>query len=82
MIKMMIAFIRDYFRYKEEVKKHDKWIKKFVRIKGYDINPNKMLYTNLKIWLAEMEKTHRKGKLSKPMDDIASGRDGIQLSFF
>ena len=29
MIKMMIAFIRDYFRYKEEVKKHDKWIKKF-----------------------------------------------------
>jgi len=32
--------------------------------------------------LAEMEKTHRKGKLSKPMDDIASGREGMQLSFF
>jgi DNA mismatch repair protein MutS len=32
--------------------------------------------------LAEMESTHRKGKLSKPMDDIASNREGIQLSFF
>ncbi len=32
--------------------------------------------------LKEMEKTHRKGKLSKPMDDIASNREGIQLSFF
>ncbi len=32
--------------------------------------------------LAEMEKTHRKGKLSKPMDDIANNREGMQLSFF
>jgi DNA mismatch repair protein MutS len=32
--------------------------------------------------LAEMEKTHRKGKLSKPMNDIATGREGMQLSFF
>ncbi len=32
--------------------------------------------------LAEMEKTHRKGELSKSMDDIASGREGLQLSFF
>ncbi len=55
MIKMMIAFIRDYFRYKQDVKRHDKWIKKYARIKGYDLNPNKMLYVNLKIWLAEME---------------------------
>ncbi|NPA35307.1 MAG: DNA mismatch repair protein MutS [Chlorobi bacterium] len=32
--------------------------------------------------LAELEKTHRKGELSKPMEDIAGNREGMQLSFF
>jgi DNA mismatch repair protein MutS len=32
--------------------------------------------------LAELEDTHRKGKLSKPIDDIATKREGMQLSFF
>ncbi len=32
--------------------------------------------------LGELENTHRKGELSKPMDDISNHRDGMQLSFF
>ena len=72
MIKMMIAFIRDYFKYKDEVKKHDKWIKKYANLKGYDINPNVMLYTNLKIWLAEMKGIY--GKQYCPCFDPSGDR--------
>jgi len=32
--------------------------------------------------LAEMEKTHRQGKHSKSMDEVANNREGMQLSFF
>ena len=54
MIKMMLAFAKDYFKYKKEVKKQAKWIVKYAEKKGYDVNPNKMIYTNLKVWLSEM----------------------------
>ena len=32
--------------------------------------------------LKEMEDTHRKGQLSKPISNIAKNREGLQLSFF
>ncbi len=55
MVKMMIAFVKDFFKYKKDIKRQDKWIGKYTAKKGYDINPNKMISTNLKIWLSEME---------------------------
>lgn len=60
MISMMKEFYLDYKRYRQEIKKHDAWIKKYARQKGYRINPHWMFYTNLKIWLAESEKTFGK----------------------
>lgn len=55
MIKMMISFFKDYFKYKREIKKQTKWINRYAEKKNYTINPNKMISTNLKIWLSEME---------------------------
>ena len=56
----MIAFLKDLFKYRKEIKKQDKWIKKFIAQNNYDINPNKMISTNLKIWLSEMEGIYNK----------------------
>lgn len=56
MLKMMLEFIRDVFKYRRELKKHDVWIKKYAEKKGYSINPHWMFYTNLKLWLIESEK--------------------------
>lgn len=53
MLKMMISFFSDYFRFRGHLKTHDQWIQKFARIKGYSINPSWMFYTNLKIWMEE-----------------------------
>jgi ferredoxin-thioredoxin reductase catalytic subunit len=55
MIKMMISFGKDYFKYKEEIKKQSKWIDKYISKKNYEVNPSPMMSTNLKIWLCEME---------------------------
>lgn len=56
MLKMMVNFFSDYLRYRDELKKHDAWIRKFAANKGYSINPHWMFYTNLKIWLVESER--------------------------
>jgi DNA mismatch repair protein MutS len=32
--------------------------------------------------LGQLENTHRKDSLSKPLDNISTGREGMQLSFF
>lgn len=69
----MISFFKDYFRYKEEIKKQTKWIKKYAENKNYDINPNKMISTNLKIWLSEMEGIY--GKRLCPCFDPSGGKE-------
>lgn len=56
MLKMMVNFFSDYFRYRDELKKQDRWIKKFAAKKDYSVNPHWMFYTNLRIWLIESEK--------------------------
>ncbi len=56
----MIGFFKDYFKYKEDIKKQDKWIQKFATQKNYAVNPSWMISTNLEIWLSEMEKTFGK----------------------
>jgi len=60
MYRMMIAFFKDFFKYRTEIKKQDKWMQKYISKKNYDINPNKMISTNLKIWLSEMEGIYNK----------------------
>ena len=60
MIKMMIAFFKDYFKYKNDIDKQSKWIEQYAEKKNYAVNPNKMIATNLKIWLSEMEGIYSK----------------------
>ncbi len=60
MLPMMRGFIADYVRYRQEVRRHDAWIKRYTQKKGYRCNPHWMFYTNLKIWIAESEQTFGK----------------------
>jgi len=60
MIRMMISFIKDYFKYKQEIIKQTKWINRYAKKQNYVVNPNKMILTNLKIWLSEMEGIYEK----------------------
>lgn len=55
MIPMMKEFFSSAFKYRKEIKKHDKWIDKYISQKGFSKNPHWMFYTNLKIWLVESE---------------------------
>jgi len=69
----MISFFKDYFKYRKEIKKQTKWINKYADKKNYDINPSKMISTNLKIWLTEMEGTY--GKRLCPCFDPSGGKE-------
>ncbi len=60
MIKMMIAFFRDFFVMRPKIKKQKTWMKKFADKKGYQLNPNWMMFTNLAMWVTEMEDTFGK----------------------
>ena len=60
MLKMMIGFMKDYWKYRNGVKKQHRWITKFTRQKGYALNPNLMMSKNLEVWLSEMEATFGK----------------------
>ncbi len=57
MLKMMLAFLKDFFKYRPQIKKQKAWMKKYIIPKGYAINPSWMMSTNLSIWLTEMEDT-------------------------
>jgi len=73
MIKMMISFFKDYLKYKREIKKQTKWINNYAKKKNYDINPNPMIATNLKIWLSEMEGIY--GKRLCPCFEPSGGKE-------
>lgn len=57
MLKMMIGFFKDLWKYRHQVKKQDKWMKKYIAQKNYALNPSWMMSTNLQIWASEMEAT-------------------------
>lgn len=57
MLKMMIGFFKDLWKYRHQVKKQDKWMQKYIEQKNYALNPSWMMTTNLKIWVSEMEAT-------------------------
>ncbi len=60
MINMMIGFFKDYFKYKEQAKKQQRWLEKYCEQKNYALNPSWMMTTNLKSNLCEMEATFGK----------------------
>lgn len=60
MLKMMIGFMKDYWKYRDAVKKQHRWIVKYAAQKGYAINPSLMMSKNLEVWLSEMEATFGK----------------------
>lgn len=60
MLNMMIGFFKDLWKYREKVKKQDKWMQKYIAKNNYALNPSWMMSTNLKIWLSEMEATFSK----------------------
>ena len=60
MLKMMIGFFKDLWKYRNQVKKQDKWMQKYIVQKKYALNPSWMMTTNLQIWLSEMEATFGK----------------------
>lgn len=60
MLKMMIAFFKDFFNYRPQIKKQKAWMQKYIAKKGYALNPDWMMSTNLSIWLTEMEDTFGK----------------------
>lgn len=55
MLQMMKSFFSDWRRYRGELGKHDAWIRKHAASRGWSVNPRFMLYTNLKLWLADAE---------------------------
>ncbi len=57
MLKMMIGFFKDLWKYRHQVKKQDRWMKKYIVQKNYALNPSWMMSTNLQIWVSEMEAT-------------------------
>ena len=60
MLKMMIGFMKDYWKYRDAVKKQHRWIVKYAAQKNYALNPNPMMSKNLEVWLSEMEATFGK----------------------
>ncbi len=78
MIRMMIGFFKDFFKYKKDIKRQDKWIKKYVEQKNYDLNSNPMISTNLKIWLSEIEGIY--GKRLCPCFDPSGGKKKTMLT--
>lgn len=55
MLPMMKNFVRDWRSYRGSLPEQDRWIRKFATQRGYSVNPRWMVYTNLKLWLADSE---------------------------
>ncbi len=76
MLKMMLAFFKDVFKYRRHIRKEKAWIQKYISKKGYSLNPDWMMRTNLEIWLAEMEEIFGKRYCPcfEPSGDSAADR--------
>lgn len=55
-LRMMAPFVLDLWREREGLRRQDRWIRKFAAKKGYRVNPRRMLYANLRLWLVETER--------------------------
>ncbi len=52
-IKMYRDFVRGWWKYRKRLQHDDAWIRKYAAAKGLRVNPHRMFYTNLKIWIEE-----------------------------
>lgn len=59
-LKMYRDFFKGFWRYRERLKKDDQWIHKYAAAKGLRVNPHKMFYTNLKIWIEKNRDLYEK----------------------
>ncbi|SFV61803.1 Rubredoxin [hydrothermal vent metagenome] len=57
MLGMMIAFFKDLWKFRVEVKKQGTWMQKYIKKNNYALNPDLMMTTNLKVWISEMQAT-------------------------
>ncbi len=55
MLAMMRGFANDFRRYRGSLRHQDTWIRRYAANKGYQVNPRWMVYTNLKLWMADSE---------------------------
>ena len=53
MIPMMKNFARDFMSYRGSLKSQDAWIRRYAANNNLSVNPRWMVYTNLKLWLAD-----------------------------
>lgn len=58
MLAMMKGFLADFRRYRHQLRHHDTWVRRYASAKGYQVNPRWMVYTNLKLWLADSEEMY------------------------
>lgn len=77
LLKMMKSFFKDLWKYRREIKKQSRWIRKFAKNNGYKANPNWMMNANLRLWLVESEKVFGKRYCPcfEPSDDPALNND-------
>lgn len=52
-LKMYRDFFAGWWKYRERLKRDERWIHKYAQAKGLRVNPHRMFYTNLKIWIEE-----------------------------
>jgi ferredoxin-thioredoxin reductase catalytic subunit len=76
MWQMAKAFYADWRRYGKDAKKHEVWIRKHARNRGWSVNPRWMIYTNLKLWIADSEAMYgrRYCPCYEPSDDAELDR--------
>jgi ferredoxin-thioredoxin reductase catalytic subunit len=73
---MMKGFARDLTAYRSSLKPQDAWIRKHAANKGWSVNPRWMVYTNLRLWLADCELMygHRYCPCFEPSGDAEQDR--------
>jgi ferredoxin-thioredoxin reductase catalytic subunit len=76
MWQMAKAFSADWRRYGKDAKKHEVWICKHAFNRGWSVNPRWMIYTNLKLWIADSEAMYgrRYCPCYEPSDDAELNR--------
>lgn len=52
-LRMYRDFLAGWWKYRHRLKRDDEWIRRYAQAKGLQVNPHRMFYTNLKIWIEE-----------------------------
>ncbi len=52
-LRMYGDFFAGWWKYRDRIKRNRNWVEKYAEAKGLRVNPHKMFYTNLMIWIEE-----------------------------